>query len=1530
MTIHKITAGDGYTYLTRQVAAGDTSPERGKSAAEYYTETGNPPGVWVGLGLEALGVSGQVSEEQMTALFGLGLHPDAEAIMTEFRREHVAAGMTEKQLAKVNDQARRAAALGRPYPEYKELDPFDERVAARLDTVRTATGREATGAEQKKIKREEARRQRRAVAGFDMVFTPVSSVSRLWGLDPRPRVREAIEQAHYAARDAALKLLEAQAAHTRTGSSGQAQIETHGLIAAVFDHADNRLGEPNFHTHVAISSKVLGANGKWQALDARGLYRMTVAASELYNTVLENELYTRLGLEFEERPDTASKREPVREIKGFPGRVLKHFTRRRAAIDVEYQRLVAEFRAEHGRDPSLAAAHELAQQATLSTRTGKKPPRAWSAMREEWRAELAAEFGTQALAEVTAVVPKQQKNRAKAIASSELDVPAVAARVVLEVQENHATWTRWSILAQAQRELRGTYFTSPVEQERAVGLVVEAALASWSLSTEPPELLVEPAALRRSDGSSVFTQHGAERYTSQAVLDAEARLVDASSFATTVAVDGQSAASALAEHEECAKEKLDPGQRALVTEFACDGRLLLAGIGPAGAGKTTAMKALSHVIQSGGGRLVPLATSASAAGVLAQDLGTPAENLHKFLWEWNRGPHADVLANGRDVPQDAAFFALNPGDVVLVDEAGMAGTLNLDRLVTIANNRGAVVRLLGDYRQLGAVESGGALRLIANESGAVELSTLYRFEKKIEAEATLKIRVGDTAGLDFYQRAERIRHGSHQTMTEQAYAGWKADMLAGRKSLMVAATNADVAELCARARADRVAAGQVETNGVRLHDGNLAGAHDWIVTRNNNRRLRSGVHDFVKNGDAWKVLERRNDGALLVEHLDHRGRVLLPHDYVAANVELLYATTAHRAQGSTVDACHALITEDMGRENFYVIISRARAGTALYVATHELASLDIDEHVDTVRYDLNAYAAREILEQVVARETAELSATEQIRAAFTAAESLATLVPRYTHALDEATNDHYRLLVERVLPDLAEEITADSAWHAVLRALREADADGWDTATLLETATKRRELGTAQSLAQVLSWRLRRIIDTEQPLVSGAPSTRFDADRYLTVLTQLAPGLAAEISPSPAPPHPVARTEAGADPEREYVSALHKTLGTVRVNHARNEPAWPALILALRRADELGLDPAHVLESAIDRRQLRAATAISQTVALAIHRRLDSRSTLQADQGDSAWPTVVRLLVRLENAGIDPSAALAEALAAEMPDQRATLTGLTGQLRTAVRRLTDPRLPGWLRTPGPSNDPEWRHYLAARAELIRDRTAALADAAATDRPAWTRHLGDPPSDPIEREPWLRHLSTVAAYRDQYQVTDDDPDHPLGPYPERGKAGHEAYWIAAASLRTLRGTRADADPSWGRLAADRYRTLDPDEQVHIARSLVNRLGADWLGAPDEPVDDADQPIYRTELAAILVEHGHIVEPAVDSAPSATPNDLRSPLRPQQRRNRSGHRTPARQSVPGTRPLTAPANEQKAPTQRPQETPPEQPRGPRPGR
>jgi hypothetical protein len=117
-----------------------------------------------------------------------------------------------------------------------------------------------------------------------------------------------------------------------------------------------------------------------------------------------------------------------------------------------------------------------------------------------------------------------------------------------------------------------------------------------------------------------------------------------------------------------------------------------------------------------------------------------------------------------------------------------------------------------------------------------------------------------------------------------------------------------------------------------------------------------------------------------VRHLTHHGRVRLPAAYVAGHVELLYATTTHRAQGSTVDTAHPLITAGMTRENLYVLASRARERTTFYVSTHDLPFHE-DDRVDLARTDPRAYAAREILLTIIATEGAPLSATETIATA---------------------------------------------------------------------------------------------------------------------------------------------------------------------------------------------------------------------------------------------------------------------------------------------------------------------------------------------------------------------------------------------------------------------------------------------------------------------------------------------------------------------------------------------------------------------
>jgi conjugative relaxase-like TrwC/TraI family protein len=1065
MTIHKVTAGDGYTYLTRHIAGGDVQRARGQDASDYYTANGNPVGYWIGRGAPLLDLAGQqVTEEQMRQLFGAGMHPNAQVIIAEYLAKHVTADMTDAQLARVRTEAIRAASLGNPFPQYEPLERFDRRVADRIAAIETQTGRSATDAEIRKIKTEEARRARTAVAGFDAVFAPVKSAALLWALDERPEARAAVREAHEAARDSALALLEQDAALTRTGRGGIAQIETNGLIAAVFEHRDSRAGDPNLHSHVVISSKVQGIDGKWRALDARALYRMTVAASEHYNTRFETELIGRLAergyrAEFVERPDTIGTREPIREIAGVDPRFIEHFSSRRTQIEARYEQLLRQFRRDNGYDPSRAICHQLARQANLETRDGKGVVRSLEQMRADWKESITEAFGRRAVKQLMGSVTRRDATP-QAVENAErgLNVEDAARRVVGNIEAARSTWTVWNVRAETERVVRlSDHAPDRVQHEELVtAIVIEAVSPRHSIKISAPELAPVPISLQRTNGESVFKEHAADRFTSARILAAEERLVSASRAQTVVGLSSASVVAALTSFQ--AKGTiLDPGQAELVAAFATDSRLLVLGLGPAGSGKTTAMRAYAHVTAQNGQRVVPLATSAVAADVLGRDMGIPAENLHKFLWEYGpMGSQAQNLRAGKPVPAWARKFTLNPGDVVLVDEAGMAGTLALDELVDIAATRGAVVRLLGDYRQLGAVESGGALRLIANETGAVELSTLYRFHDAAEAAALAKVRVGDTTALDFYTSADRIRSGSRQAMTEAAYAGWKQDMLSGKTTLMAAATATNVTALAAQARIDRVEAGQVAAEGVLLHDGNIAGVGDWITTRKNNRELLiSNGRDWVKNGDAWEVAKQHRDGSLTVRHMESAGKVRLPAGYVSQSVELLYATTTNRAQGTTVDTAHPLITSEMSRENLYVIASRARSKTTLYVATHELLPFDWDEWTDRVRSDARMYAAREILTEVLSREGNELSATETIRDVQECAESLATLGPRLQYAQEIAVRPAYkRLLHETFEAALATSIGESSTYAMLRRALLAAEQSGRNPAVALQEAAE--------------------------------------------------------------------------------------------------------------------------------------------------------------------------------------------------------------------------------------------------------------------------------------------------------------------------------------------------------------------------------------------------------------------------------------------------------------------------------------------
>ena len=1488
MTIAKITAGEGYTYLIRQVAqiSPETAPIAGdagqaQDAAGYYTAEGNPPGRWIGRGAPLLGVDGQqVTEAQMKALFGLGQHPDADAMIAAYLEEHGHGLHTAAERAQVLGDATRHVSLGRAFPSYEPLDPFEERVSRRLTAITKRSRTSPTPAESRRAAREEAHAGRAAAAGWDLVFTPVKSVSLLWALDERTWVRDAVEAAHREAITSALDFLETHAAFTRTGTGGTAQIETGGLIAAAFDHWDSRAGDPQLHTHVAVSAKVRGVDGKWRALDSRALHAVVVAASELYNTALEAGLIRRTGVTFSPRPDSVPGRQPVREITGIPLEFTGFYSGRRAQVEARYAELAAGYRARHGRDPSGPAAYKLAQQATLETRHGKQPPRSLAAKRTDWRAQLDARFGPSGIGVIMAAVPAHQPGSGAPRPQLQ-QLPGTAElawQVIANVSQRRATWTIWHVRAEAERAVRqaGTLTDAAAHRDFVDRLTSEALSPRHSILLDPPAILDEPAALRRASGESMFTRHGSATYTSQHVLDAERRLIAAAKTLTTAAVPGGFADAAMDRFEAQTRTGLDHGQRLLVKHFAASGMLLAAGIGPAGTGKTTAMRAYAHVLAAAGHRLIPLAPSAAAAKVLGTSLGLPADTLDKFLHEHYRGPYAGALQSGQHVPASRAGFALRPGDVVLVDEASMASGIRADQVVAAAAHHGAVVRMLGDHGQLGSVDGSDVLPLIAAEAGAAELSTLYRFADPAEAAATLAIRAGDAAGLGFYFEAGRVQAGSRVAMAEAAYTGWKTDMLAGKTTLLAAAANADVTALSGRARADRVAAGQVEAAGITLADGNIAGTGDWVLTRRNDRSMRMHQgRDFVQNGDGWTVTARHADGSLTVTHHGHGGQIRLPARYVAGHVSLLYASTGYRAEGTTVDTAHPLITNQMAREDLYAIISRARHRTTLYVTTHEQLPFDLDPHVDQGRHDPAMVEAREILERITARQGRARTATETVRDLQHYAGSLADLVPRYLHAIDQASAVRHQAAARSALgADLAETVIRDQAWTDVRHGLQRAEAAGWQAEQILVAAAGAGGLNQSGITAAQLAEQINAITNVRLPPPHLHQPEPADAVRYAQLLAAI-PGLhGTPLDDAAARQFPAALTishyqHPGPDdhpsaPASQWRNAdVAAALGASVAERARSEPAWPALTAALDRAVHAGCDPGEVLAAAARTPGMRAAVSVSEFLAWRIDQQLAGRPAPELrPAGQDSWPQLAWTLKAAEQHGAPAEEIISGAASA------ASLHDVLRHVQRAAPRppASDPAPLPWLPpVPPVSGDREMTSYILAARDLITARARELGDHAEQQRPAWSLLLGMEPDDDARAAQWRQQLAVITSYRDQYQVHEDDPLQILGPYAGPGRAGDTAYWQAADAVfrgRRAAGLEPPAPDEPGaralrQVAADIYTGLPGPERDAIASQLANALGPIWYGDPAQPDPEAAaQPAYAQHLAETLTARGHL--------------------------------------------------------------------------
>jgi Ti-type conjugative transfer relaxase TraA len=445
---------------------------------------------------------------------------------------------------------------------------------------------------------------------------------------------------------------------------------------------------------------------------------------------------------------------------------------------------------------------------------------------------------------------------------------------------------------------------------------------------------------------------GRERLTSREMLDVEQRL-ESSAEQLAEGRDHRVSVSATMRSDQLGRDRglvLSEQQRDAFLHVT-DGRDLSLVVGYAGTGKSAMLGVAKDAWESAGYRV----HGAALSGMAAENLEHGSAIASRTLASWE---HA--WARGRD--------QLGRRDVIVIDEAGLVGSRQMERVLGHAKAAGAKVVMVGDAEQLQSIEAGAAFRALAERHGAVELTDVRRQHVDWQRVATRHLATERTKeALRAYNDAGLVK--SHATLDDARAAvisGWDAVRREApdKTQVMLAYTRRDVGALNRLARDRMREAGVLGLDTIIM---TARGARDFaagdrIIFLRNERSM------GVKNGSLGHV-ERADAGRLTVG-LDNGRQVHVDLKFYA-DLDHGYATTIHKSQGATVDRTHVLASTHMDRHATYVALSRHRDEVTLHydrgsfaTARALAAGLSRERAKDSTLDYLQPFASRRGLEPV--------------------------------------------------------------------------------------------------------------------------------------------------------------------------------------------------------------------------------------------------------------------------------------------------------------------------------------------------------------------------------------------------------------------------------------------------------------------------------------------------------------------------------------------------------------------------------------
>lgn len=776
----------------------------------------------------------------------------------------------------------------------------------------------------------------RAVAGFDATFSAPKSLSVLWALTQDDRLLDA----HDVAVRAALDHLERYGATTRVRSrNGRLHPDANGLTMATFRQTTSRADDPQVHTHAVISSKVQTDDHSWLALDARYLKRYQRMLGGLYQSVLRNELAHVFGVGW------APIEHGQAEMLGVPAELCEAFSKRSAQVERAIVGKRADFIDRQGREPNRWELAALKREAAADTRR-MKSGNPVTELTTRWTNE-AADLGW-AGPDLRLAVVRAGIGHGAGQSGVRLD------EIVAALSTGGSTWNRADVVSAvcdvvtANRDVDGAEWAQMIE--RVADAAIERCVDLDPTNCGGPR--------RQSDGRSLWLEPTASHITTNAILSEEELVL-------SWALDAQ--ADEPAPSVSVDTGRLDVLQAEAARAVAGFDRLVLV-VGPAGAGKTTTLRAAVDDLRRDNRTVFGVTPSAKAARVLERETGVPSDTLAKLLHEWQRDDRPPELR-----------YRLPAGATVLVDEAGMVGTPALARLVTLATEQRWRLALIGDPHQLQAVGRGGLFNELCATGRAHELQRIHRFASEWEAAASLQLRHGNPHGWDAYIEHGRVIAGTIDDHLATAAHRWITTAARGGTVAVVASTNEHVAALNATIQGVRVDLRQLDpATSIAIAGGERAMVGDHVVTRRNDRRITTDAGEPIRNRELWRVTATGADGSLTVTASQGHGTAVLPAEYVRDHVRLGYAATEHGIQGDTTTVGIELASPATTRRGAYVGLTRGIEENIVLVVTE---GRDLDE-------------ARDILDRIITTDRADVPATTQRRELATADRSPTRPTPR--------------------------------------------------------------------------------------------------------------------------------------------------------------------------------------------------------------------------------------------------------------------------------------------------------------------------------------------------------------------------------------------------------------------------------------------------------------------------------------------------------------------------------------------------------